>query len=1242
MTTDIHQALKSRVLVLDGAMGTMVQRYKLEEADFRGDRFMGFSYNLKGNNDLLVLTKPQVIREIHDAYLEAGADIIETDTFNANRISLSDYHLEDLAYEINVAAARLAKESTARFTRRDEDKPRWVAGSIGPTSKTASMSPDVQNPAYRAVSFDDLYYAYREQARGLLDGGVDILMVETIFDTLNAKAALIAVFDEINERTPEQQSSLIPDQGSAPTGQDGRIPVIASVTISDKSGRTLSGQTLEAFLFSIIHFDLFAIGINCSLGAEELRPYVEELSTKAPFPVIVYPNAGLPNQFGEYDQSPEEMAGYIRDFLENRFVNMVGGCCGTTPEHIRQFADLAKDAPLRPIPERAHELRLSGLEPLTIFKGSNFINIGERTNVSGSRKFARLIRDEKYEEALSVARQQVESGAQVIDISMDEAMLDAEKAMVNFLNMAASDPDVARVPIMIDSSKFTVIHEALKCIQGKPIVNSISLKEGEDAFREHAAILRKFGAATVIMAFDEAGQATTLDRRIEIASRAYRILTRELFFPPEDIIFDPNILTVATGIEEHANYAVEFLHAVKWIKENLPYAHVSGGISNLSFSFRGNDPLREAMHSAFLFHAIKAGLDMGIVNAGALPVYDEIPKMLLKLVEDVILNRRKDGTERLLAYADQVTGSGKKEETGAEWRSLPVVERLRHSLVKGNDEFIDQDIDEAMPLYNLALKIIEGPLMDGMNQVGDLFGSGKMFLPQVVKSARVMKKAVARLTPRLESEKAELKGSPRNNGKILLATVKGDVHDIGKNIVGVVLACNNYEVIDLGVMVPADRILAAARDHNVDVVGLSGLITPSLEEMVHMAKEMDRLKFTIPLLIGGATTSDIHTAVKIEPYYHHSVIHVKDASKAVGVVSNLLSAEAKKDFTGSVKKKYEGIRNTYDKKASYSYISIGDARKNKLKTEWAPTTIYKSQIIGNKVFYDYSLEEIAEYIDWTFFFHAWKMNGKYPAILTDPVKGAEATKLFNDARRLLNEITGKKMLIARGVIGLYPCNSTGDDIEVYADESCSEVLTTFRFLRNQQLKDSGQPNLCLADFVAPKESGIVDYMGGFAVTTGLGVEEWVSRFEQELDDYQAILIKILADRLAEAFAELMHARVRKEFWGYAAVEKLDVPAMIREEYQGIRPAPGYPACPDHSEKRTLFDLLDAEGKVAIKLTENYAMYPAASVSGFYFSHPLAQYFNLGRISKDQLVEYAKRKSLSFDLAEKLLNTNLNF
>ncbi len=1211
--------------MLDGAMGTMIQRYKLDEAAYRGERFRDYPHNLKGNNDLLVLTRPEIIREIHEAYLDAGADIIETDTFNSNRISLADYHMEELAYELNFTAARLAKETVAGYMGKHHGKTCWVAGSIGPTNKTASLSPDVQDPSYRSVTFDGLYHAYREQACGLLDGGADLLMVETIFDTLNAKAALIAIFDELEERKAETT-----------------FPVIASVTISDASGRTLSGQTMEAFLYSIAHFNLFAIGLNCSLGAKELRPYIEELSEKAPFPVIAYPNAGLPNQFGNYDQSADEMAEYISDFLDHSFVNLIGGCCGTTPQHIRKLATLASTAKVRRIPPKNHVLRLSGLEPLTIFKGSNFINIGERTNVSGSKKFARLIRDEKYEEALSVARQQVENGAQIIDISMDEAMVDGEKSMVNFLHMVASDPDVARVPIMIDSSKFSVIRAGLKCIQGKPIVNSISLKEGTDTFREQAAYLKKFGAAVVVMAFDEDGQATTPDRRIAIARRAYSILTEELNFPPEDIIFDPNILTIATGIEEHNNYAVDFLHATTWIKENLPFVRVSGGISNLSFSFRGNDTLREAIHSAFLFHAIRAGLDMGIVNAGALPVYDEIPPELLKLVEDVILNRRKDGTERLLAYADQISDTVKKNETGAEWRNLPVDERLRHALIKGNTEFIGVDIDEIMPQFDTALKIIEGPLMSGMDMVGDLFGSGKMFLPQVVKSARVMKKAVACLTPRLEAEKAALKGEAQNQGRVLLATVKGDVHDIGKNIVGVVLACNNFHVIDLGVMVPADKILSAAREQKADIIGLSGLITPSLEEMTHVAREMERLKFTIPLLIGGATTSDIHTAVKIEPHYSHGVFHVKDASKAVGVVNSLLSKEGRTEYAFSIRKKYSDIRNQYDKKGDYSYITLADARRNKFVPEWGHYLPPKPTFTGNRVFKDYPLEEIRPYIDWTFFFHAWKMNGRYPAILADPVKGAEAHTLFKDAQELLNTVIRQKMVRAHGVIGLYPCNSIGDDIEVYSDDSRSEILEVFHFLRNQQKKEAGQPNLCLADYIAPKTSGRVDYMGGFAVTAGSGIEEWVGKYEQDLDDYNAIMLKIVADRLAEAFAEFIHQRVRREFWGYASDEQLDISGMIREEYQGIRPAPGYPACPEHSEKRPLFDLLDVTNQTGISLTENFAMYPGASVSGFFFSHPRATYFNLGRISEDQVTDYALRKNISVEHAKKLLNTNLNF
>ena len=1222
---NLQTAIQERVLTLDGAMGTMVQRYKLDEAAYRGERFREFPYLLKGNNDILVLTQPQIIREIHEQYLEAGADIIETDTFNSTRISQADYHTEDYVYEINYAAARLAREAVENFSASGSGKPRWVAGSMGPTNKTASLSPDVQNPAYRAVTFDNLYDAYREQARALLDGGVDILIVETIFDTLNAKAALIAVFDEIESR-----------------GTIGKFPVIASGTITDLSGRTLSGQTLEAFLYSLSHFDLFALGLNCALGARELRPYLQELAEKAPFPIIAYPNAGLPNQFGEYDQPAAEMAEYIKDFLDNGFVNLVGGCCGTTPEYIARFAGLAAGATPRVVPERKNELHLSGLEPLIFFEGSNFINIGERTNVSGSKKFARLIREEKYEEALSVARQQVESGAQVIDISMDEAMLDAARAMTGFLNMIASDPDIARVPVMIDSSKWSVLEGGLKCVQGKCIVNSISLKEGEEVFLGHAKTIRKFGAAAVVMAFDEEGQATTLKRRTGIARRAYDLLLNKAGFRPEDIIFDPNILTVATGIEEHNNYGVDFLNATRWIKENLPYARVSGGISNLSFSFRGNDFLRETMHSAFLFHAIQAGLDMGIVNAGQLPVYDEIDKDLLKLVEDVILNRRKDSTERLLAYAENIKEGPEREKKTEEWRALPVKERLQHSMVKGITEYIAEDLEEVLPLFDQALKVIEGPLMDGMNIVGDLFGSGKMFLPQVVKSARVMKKAVAYLTPRIEAEKKAGSTVAKPNGKILMATVKGDVHDIGKNIVGVILACNNYEVIDLGVMVPSDRIIAAAREHGVDVIGLSGLITPSLEEMVHVAREMKREKLTIPLLLGGATTSEIHTAVKVDPHYPHGVIHVKDASKAVGVVSNLLSDRNHAGFLEGVSAKYAGMRSKYDKKADYEYVTITEARRNRLRIDWKNATITKPQMTGAKVFYDYPLDELVPFIDWTFFFHAWKIGGKYPLIFSDPVKGHEAKKLFDDAQKLLADILSKKMLIARGVIGLFPCNSVGDDVEIYTDEQRSKVLTVFRFLRNQQKKTDNAPNLCLADFIAPKDSGVPDYIGGFAVTAGLGVEEWASMFEQDLDDYSAIMVKILADRLAEAFAEHMHQRVRKEFWAYMKEEELDVTSMIREEYQGIRPAPGYPACPEHSEKRVLFDLLAADTRVDIKLTENFAMYPAASVSGYYFSNPFSQYFNLGKISHDQVADYARRKGLSIEKAEKLLHTNLNY
>ncbi len=1224
MKKNIYNEISNRVLILDGAMGTMIQSYMLDESGYRGDRFRDFPYSVKGNNDLLSLTQPQIITEIHEQYLSAGADIIETNTFNSNRISLSDYHMESLVYEINKTAAQLAAEAAEKYTLLTPGKPRFVAGAIGPTNKTASMSPDVNDPAYRAVTFDDLYNVYTEQVNGLLDGGVDLLLVETIFDTLNAKAAVMAILDIRKKRNIS-------------------VPLMISGTVTDASGRTLSGQTVDAFLTSLSHSELFSIGLNCSLGAKELRPFLEELSMKAPFYVSVYPNAGLPNRFGEYDESPEKMSVFIRDFLDNGFANIIGGCCGTTPDHIRLFAEAASDAMPRQVPASKHELSLSGLEPLTVFKGSNFINIGERTNVSGSRQFARLIRDEKYEEALVVARQQVENGAQIIDVNMDEAMLDSEKAMTRFLNMVASDPDVAKVPIMIDSSKWSVIEAGLKCVQGKAIVNSISLKEGEEAFRERAEKVRNYGAAVIVMAFDEEGQASTLERRKSVCQRAYDILTRDLKFPAEDIIFDPNILTIATGMDEHNNYAVDFLKATRWIKDNLPLAKVSGGISNLSFSFQGNNVIRETMHAIFLYHAIQAGLDMGIVNAGALPVYDEIPPDLLKLIEDAVLNRRKDATERLIMYAETLKNTGKKEVEEKEWRKGTVEERIKHALIKGILDHIEEDIEEARQHYERGLKIIEGPLMDGMNVVGDLFGSGKMFLPQVVKSARVMKKAVARLLPYMEQENKDNPMASNSAGKILLATVKGDVHDIGKNIVGVVLACNNYEVIDLGVMVPSEKILQTAIEQNVDVIGLSGLITPSLEEMVHVAKEMHRMGLTFPLLIGGATTSEIHTAVRIDPQYSFPVIHVRDASRSAGVLSALLSSENQKAYGEKIKLHYQDLRTQYEGSRSESkFISLREARENRLKLVFEPDVIQKPSFTGNKYFYDFPLEELREYIDWTFFFHAWKMNGKYPAIFKDPVKGVEARKLFDDAQQMLDEMVKKKMILAKGAIGFYPCNSSGDDIEIYADEKRSSTSATFRFLRNQQKKEDASPNLCLSDFIAPGDKGPVDYIGCFAVTAGLGIEEWVSYYESQLDDYSAILVKILSDRLAEAFAERLHQLVRKEYWGYAREENLDLTAILKEGYKGIRPAPGYPACPEHSEKNLLFSLLDAEKQTGISLTENFAMYPAASVSGFYFAHPESHYFALGKIGKDQVTDYARRKNISLELAEKLLNTNLNY
>jgi 5-methyltetrahydrofolate--homocysteine methyltransferase len=1234
---NIYHEITKRVLVLDGAMGTMIQRYKLSEEDYRGEQFRGYHRDLKGNNDLLSLTQPQVIREIHKAYLEAGSDIIETNTFNATAISQADYGMESLAYELNRASAEIARSCADEFTRRNPAKPRFVAGALGPTNKTASLSPDVNDPGYRAISFEQLYNAYYTQAEGLLDGGVDALLVETIFDTLNAKAALFAIQDLLEKRGI-------------------KIPVMVSGTITDLSGRTLSGQTVEAFLNSVSHVDLFSIGFNCALGAKELRPFVEEISHKAPFYTSVYPNAGLPNQFGEYDDTPEEMSSQIKDFLDNRFINIVGGCCGTTPDHIRAFAEIAENAAVRTFPQPTDSLKLSGLEPLVYFPGSNFINIGERTNVAGSKVFARLVRDEKFEEALTIARQQVENGAQVIDINMDDAMLDAEKSMVRFLNLLSADPDIARVPVMIDSSKWHVIEAGLKCLQGKAIVNSISLKDGENAFREKALKIKKYGAAVIVMAFDEEGQAVTYERKTEICKRAYDILTKEINFHPSDIIFDPNVLTIGTGMEEHNNYAIDFINTVKWIKANLPHAKVSGGISNLSFSFRGNDTLREAIHSAFLYHAIQAGLDMGIVNAGNLPVYDQIPKDLLQLVEDVILNRRKDGTERLIAYAEKMQAKTEKEEKVEEWRALSVQERLKHALIRGILDHIAEDTEEARVQYPRSLEVIEGPLMDGMNIVGDLFGSGKMFLPQVVKSARVMKRAVAVLEPWIQAEKKltvdsrqltvdsqqSAVGGQRPAGrKVLLATVKGDVHDIGKNIVGVVLGCNNYEVIDLGVMVPAEKILQKAKELDVDVIGLSGLITPSLEEMAHVAAEMQRLKLDIPLLIGGATTSEIHTAVKIATQYEHPVIHVRDASRCVGVLSNLLSQENKEKYVNEIRDKYSDLKTKHEnRKSTDVFISLDEARSNRLKVNWNEVKITKPAFIGNRSLIDYPLDDLRNYIDWTFFFHAWKIPGKYPEIFDDPLKGEEAKKLFDDAQSMIEEVFSKKMLQVKGVFGFYPARSVGEDVIIYKDEPGTEQLSTLHFLRNQEKKEPGTPNLSLADFIAPQASGIVDYIGLFAVTAGIGIEKWVKHYEEALDDYSSFMLKILADRFAEAFAERLHERVRKEFWGYAAGENNPVSEMLREEYEGIRPAPGYPGCPEHSEKRTIFDLLEAEKNAGITLTENFAMYPAAAVSGYYFSHDFSKYFNLGKVSEEQVEDYAKRKKISLEQAKKYLRQNL--
>lgn len=1222
MKKDIRNELKNRILVLDGAMGTMIQRYHLTEKDFRGERFADFPKELKGANDLLSLTQPEIIREIHEQYLEAGADIVETNTFNATSISLADYDLQDFVYEINYESAKIARQATDKFTRITPDKPRYVAGAMGPTSKTASLSPDVSNPGYRAVTFDHLKEAYYMQAKGLVEGGADVLLVETIFDTLNAKAALFAIEQLLAERNQ-------------------RLPVMVSGTITDASGRTLSGQTVEAFLNSVSHIDLLSIGLNCALGAKEMRPHLEELSAKAPFYISAYPNAGLPNQLGEYDETPEVMSQHIKDFLDHNFVNIIGGCCGTTPDHIRRFAEIAAVSQPHNINTPAPKTQLSGLEALTVSPASNFINIGERTNVSGSRKFARLIREKKYEEALSVARQQVDGGAQVLDVNMDDAMLDAKTEMVTFLHLLVAEPDIARLPVMIDSSKWDVIEAGLKCLQGKAIVNSISLKEGEEVFKKQALKIKNYGAAVVVMAFDEAGQATSFERRIEICERAYRILTQEVHFPPQDIIFDPNILAIATGIEEHDNYAVDFINTTRWLKEHLPHAKVSGGISNLSFSFRGNNVVREAMHSVFLYHAIKAGLDMGIVNPGMLQIYDEIPESLLELTEDVVLNRRSDATERLVAYAETVKDQkAKAVVTDTAWRNEPVEERLKHALVKGLPDYIEADVEETRKKYPQSLDVIEGPLMDGMNVVGDLFGSGKMFLPQVVKSARVMKKAVAVLLPYIEEER-KISGDSSSAGKILLATVKGDVHDIGKNIVGVVLSCNNYEIVDMGVMVPADKILEKAKAENVDIIGLSGLITPSLEEMVHVAAEMQRQGFKVPLLIGGATTSEIHTAVKISPAYRQPIIHVKDASRSVGVAKTLLSAKTKDSYTTAIKERYTALAEKHANKEKKQLLTVAEARARKLPVDWQNIDIKQPNEAGIKVLNDYPLREIRNYIDWTFFFYSWDMTGRFPAILDHPEKGEQARKLYDDAQKMLDLIIAEHRLQANAVTGLFPANSIGDSIEIYTNENRDEVLTTLHFLRQQELRKEYDEKYCLADFVAPKESRRIDYVGGFAVTAGIGIERWITHYEKQLDDYSTIMIKALADRLAEALAELIHEKVRKEWWGYAANEHFTNEQLIKMAYQGIRPAMGYPACPEHSEKRPLFDWLQVEKNAGIRLTENFAMYPAASVSGLYFMHPHSKYFNLGKISKEQLADYARRKSISTELAERYLAPNLN-
>ena len=1265
----LQRLLRERIVIIDGAMGTMIQQHKLDEAAFRGVRFADQrGKDLKGLNDLLNVTRPQIIEDIHRQYLEAGADIIETNTFNSQSISLADYGMESLAYELSKAGAECARRAADKIEAAQPGRICFVAGAIGPTTKTSSISTDVNNPGARGTNYDELVKAYSEQITGLLDGGADVLLVETIFDTLNARAAFFAIQksfdergisplpcrrDELHESHNSEISTKLGTRGTRPSELRKCVPILASVTfIQAGSNRGVTGQTVEAFWNSISNVPLLSVGMNCALGPKELRPLIEELSDIAPIYVSAYPNAGLPNPLlpTGFPETPETLAPQLREWAQNGWLNIVGGCCGTTPPHIKAIARAVKDLPPRKVPTIEPYLRLSGLDAVTVRPDSNFLNIGERTNVAGSPKFAQLIKAGDYEAALAVARQQVENGAQVIDVCMDEGMIDGVAAMTKFLNLIASEPDICKVPVMVDSSKWEVIEPGLKCLQGKGIVNSISLKEGEEKFLHQAKLVRRYGAAVVVMAFDERGQADSFERRTEVCKRAYDLLVQKVGFPPQDIIFDPNVLTVGTGMEEHANYAVDFIRATKWIKENLPLAKVSGGISNVSFSFRGNNAVREAMHSAFLYHAIKAGLDMGIVNAGMLAVYEEVPKELLELVEDVLLNRRSDATERLIKFAESVKQKGKTEIIQDEWRKGSVEERLSHALVKGIVDFIDADIEEARQKYGKPILVIEGPLMAGMNVVGDLFGSGKMFLPQVVKSARVMKKAVAYLMPFMEAEKLASGATNKNAGKILMATVKGDVHDIGKNIVGVVLGCNNYEVTDLGVMVPCEKILQTAREQNVDIIGLSGLITPSLDEMAHVAREMEREGLKLPLLIGGATTSKAHTAVKIAPGYGQPVVHVLDASRAVPVVSNLISKEHRPAFAVQIREEYDRIRAQHGGQSA-KLISIEEARANAPKLKF--DDLAKPEFVGIRALSSdattlntqhsarVTLAELVPFIDWSPFFHSWELRGVYPKILQHEKHGEEARKLFADAQKLLEKIVSGKLLKPRAVYGLFPANRIGDDVELYTDDSRVKVLTTYHFLRQQIAKDDGTPNWCLADFVAPKHPTSNDHIGAFAVTSGHGLKALVDKFKADHDDYNAIMAEALADRLAEAFAEFLHKRVRDE-WGFGKLEKWTTVDLIQEKYRGIRPAAGYPACPDHTEKEILWKLLDVEATAGIKLTENFAMWPGSSVSGLYFAHPESKYFAVGKLGRDQLLDYHLRKGMTLQQVERWLGPWLNY